>query len=150
MGLRDDLLELAHQATIDGQRAEDPAHRAGQALAAKHALEAAALAQNTTPAQIDAALEGLQEQIEAVDLLPAALSLEPGEFLEHVLRVVKELAGEADKLSAMEYGYRRYHEVLTTLWGDFTAAGTETSMRLAARIQSAFDDVTDHLRPPRE
>lgn len=114
--------------------------RAVEAVAAaKLALEAAALADGMPPDEIAAALDGMREQLAAAQLAPVA-KLGPIPFLGYVLDLVSDYVAVLMSRDQFIAAHKRLHDLAEGLERDFTAADSETSRRLAARIHAALEE----------
>jgi hypothetical protein len=164
-GTRDDLLAAAaalasqarkaaafRPATVDGGEPWlDTQAASGFAAAAKVALEAAALAENTTAGEIDQVLGHLHAELADVDLLAESLTLEPVEFLRAVLGALRDGRGQSERAHQLAGAYSHLRNTLTRLEDDFTAADSEVSRRLATRIHMALataDQSINHAAMP--
>jgi hypothetical protein len=147
MPTRDDLLAVAaDQAANARAHKADAASAHAYAAAAKVALEAAALAEDMPPGEIAKALDDIQELLAEAGVLDEALELGPAEFLKRTFRAL--LAWRKQALMAQGYvvAYEGVSALLDGLERDFTTGGTETSLRIAARIRAALDDATATLK----
>lgn len=140
MGTRADLLKAAEEAASRAIK-EDASwkEREFEVRTAKVALEAAALVDDVGPGEISQALGALADEIAEAGLIEAALEA-PVDYLRYTLVVMRHWRERADELVAYQTAYSRVATLAATLERDFTAADTETSRRLAARIHAALEE----------
>jgi hypothetical protein len=152
MGARKDLLEVAGalasqaRASVDGTSIGrlDYVQAVSLSQGAKAALEAAALV-DAEPAPIIAALHKLTAKLDENGIADA-LVLEdlteisgPAEALEHVGELLVAANSQVKVGHASIYAYNLLHTLLDGLLIDFRSADSETSRRIAARIESGLD-----------
>lgn len=152
MSAYNDLMAIAAGLASAARQAldVDAARAASLAGSAKTALEAANLAQNVGPGQIDAALGAIQAELEEAGMLSEAMQFEPEEFLKHVLRVVITWRQEVVAAAGFEHAYETLKALCAGLERDFTVADTETSRRIAARIHTAREEAEQLANPKKE
>lgn len=146
MGTRADLVAVAASSAAAAKDADGPVARREHAEAAKLALEAAALADDLGPGEITAALNALQEELEAAGVLAESVVLEPIEFLRLTLRAVTTWQREAAEGAAYVQAYVGLRDLCQRLERDFIAGDTETSRRIAARIHTGLDEAAQIIK----
>ena len=110
------------------------------AAAAKTALEAAALAQDIGPGEIEQALDQIkQELVDGEVLTTAAFDLPPAEFLRKTFDAVEHWRREAETADRAFRAYLGMRGLAQNLERDFIAGDTAISRRLAARIRTQLD-----------
>lgn len=150
MGARADLLaaaaglaENARSAAASGEHTAPDFTRAAQmATAAKTALEAAALAENTGSGQIDEALSHIQDLLEEAGVLAESMELSTAEFLDRTFRALLAWRGEALSAQGYEVGYDMLRDLVEGLERDWVAADSDVSRRLAGRARARLDEAT--------
>lgn len=147
MATRSDLLAAAEQSASAAAAAEGPVARREHAEAAKAALEAAHLTDTLKPSELDDMLAamvevGLVKGEHQVSDLPA--------LMRAVAEMLKGWHAQVLSLNDVDRAYRQLWALASNLRHDFIAAGTETSLRLAARIDAALAeaDTIAHLTGP--
>lgn len=146
MGAQADLVAAASASAAAAKDADGPVARREHAEAAKVALEAARLAEDVGPGEIAAALNDLQAELEAADLLAESLELEPAEVLKVILDAVATWRRAARMAQGYADGYVLLEALLQGLERDFIAGDTDTSRRIAARIKTALDDAANTIK----
>jgi hypothetical protein len=141
-----DLLAVAAASATAARSSEGRALRLEHAQVAKVALEAASLAQNIGPGEIDRALGELQNELAAAGLLAVSMEMEPADFLREVLRAVVGWRERADDMDATVRAYMRLVDLCDGLERDFTAGDSPVSRRIAARIHTALEDAAAMAR----
>lgn len=132
------------------QAGPNPAKAAEYALAAKAALEAAALAESIGPGEIAEVLSQIQAELDAVGLFPEAMTLAPVDLLKLALEQVQGWQAEALAGRRLIEAYGSLRGTLERMERDFTAADTETSRRQAARIHIALEEAQNLVRADAE
>lgn len=135
-----DLLASAEASAAAAREAEGPVVRREHAEAAKTALEAAALAQNVGPGEIDKALGEIQAELEEAGVLAESMELAPAEFLKATFVAVRHWRQEAAAVNALIAAHDGLRAFLLRLERDFVAGDSETSRRIAARIHTALEE----------
>ena len=120
-----------------------PERAARFASAAKVALEAARLAENTTAGDIDQALDSMHDLLIEAGVLDKAIELEPSEFLRQAFAGMLAWRAEVVSVQGFTVGYDLLRTHLERLERDFVAGGTDTSTRIAGRIRTTLDDATE-------
>lgn len=147
MGLQQDLVGAA---TAAGRKlaTEDLSFmaREGEVRLAKMALEAAALAETTGAPEVEQALAEISAEITEAGgrVGPDAA---PVDVLRGMLAAVTEWRRRHDDLLVYQTAYGRIAVLAAGLERDFTAAGTDTSQRIAARIHVALEECAELLGP---
>lgn len=142
-------LQLDPPKVINGKPTDavmpNPGRAAEHVAAAKVALEAAALASNTSTSDIDQALEGMQDLLAEAGVMDKATQMEPDEFLQQAFEAMLAWRRQVLAAQGFEVGYDMLRELLEDMESDFNAAGTATAARLAARIRGRLDEATEIL-----
>lgn len=141
MGARADLLSTAAAAAHAAAHAPAHAERSLHLGAAKTALEAAALASDTQPGEIDAALGDLREMLAEV-----VVGCGPEEILRAAAVELKHFRRQYGLGHAHADASTLLAKTMVTLERDFLAGGTETSTRIAGRIRAALDEAENIVR----
>jgi len=151
MATRADLLAAAERsaaaAIADGA---DWQVRESEIRNAKTALEAAALVQNIGPGEIEVALGKIQAELEGAGVLAESMELEPAEFLKRTLAAVVHWRNQVEVGRGIAFGYGALRTLLELLERDFTAADTETSRRIAARIHRGLEEADQKINKTTE
>lgn len=154
MGAHTDLIAAADKLAAEARQvAEDTGGHAARpqrvgefAAAAKTALEAASLTQTVGPGELAEALGAIQDELEAAGVLVESIELEPAAFLRLTFESVQHWRREATAAQGLAHAFERLRDLAAGLERDFTAADTETSRRIAARIHTALEDAGQLLQ----
>jgi hypothetical protein len=145
MGTRADLLKVAEwMASSAANNAQGGGIDNATELvtSAKTALEAAALAENTSAGAIDQALGGIQDLLVEAGVLTESMEMDTTEFMQHTFRALVAWRNETLAAQGYEVGYDLLRDLLEGLERDFIAGDSDVSRRLAARIRARLDDAT--------
>lgn len=112
--------------------------------AAKVALEAAALASNTTESEIDQALRDMQDLLGGAGvIIDRALEMPTADFLRQSFGAMQSWRGEALAAQGYEVAYDQLRELLETLESDYLhGPESPVAQRRALLIRSRLDTAT--------
>jgi hypothetical protein len=159
-GARSDLLAVGEwfaadaRATLDSTSPRSTLHsgRLGRAVmaveGAKAALEAATLV-DLEPPPIVAALDRLVARLGAVEVEDALVLGDPVAAIDAAADLVAHMQVEVATGAAVQHGYVALRDLALGLERDFTAADSETSRRLAARIHEGLAGAKEAIRVAR-
>lgn len=149
MGARTDLL-IAGEALAAGARRrlegegnpsplalDDVAARMPAALAA---FEAAQLAEDMKPGEIEQALDGIRDVLEEAGVLDEADRADLTQFLRRTFQAIVAWRNEVLIAQGYQVAYERVVDTMAALELDFIAGNSEVSRRIAARIRTSLDD----------
>jgi hypothetical protein len=156
MSAREDLLLVAERLAVQARVHVDPPkpkgeqppmlsnHGAAATLAhgAKAALEAAQLV-DAEPAPIIAAAFRLSDRLTELGVeadIEVAAQLGAAEAIDAVTDLVGGMVAVARRASGAQGAYRRLQTLCERLEAEFAEAGTETSKRIAGRLNTALED----------
>lgn len=114
------------------------------AQGARAAFEAAALV-DVDPAPVTAALERFAVALDHAEVQAALEVSGPAEAIDVVVDLVRHYRREVAIGAALQLGFLRLETLAETLLRDFTVGDTDTSRRIAARIDTALSEAHESI-----